>query len=78
MNPSLIIFRKCEKLDYYISFCGGYKENADVENIVIHLPDRTKIERKGAVEFNPEILPGSIIEVPFKIEKEKGTVPFFK
>ena len=75
MNPSSIIFRKGEKLDYYLNFCGGYKENADVENIVIHLPDRTKIERKGAVEFNPEVLPGSIIEVPFK---EKGTVPFSK
>lgn len=70
-NPSLIIFRKGEKLDYYVSFCGGYKENADVGNIVIHLVDKTKIERKGAPEFNPEVLPGSIIEVPFKIEKEK-------
>jgi len=69
-NPSLIKYREGEKLDYYIDFCGGYKENADIENIVVHLPDGSFIEREGAISFDPDIPPGSIIEVPFKGEKE--------
>lgn len=68
-NPTLIIFREGEDLDYYINFCGGYSQNADIENIVIHFPDGSFIERKGALSFNPDILPGSIIEVPFKEKK---------
>lgn len=69
-NPSLIRYREGEKLDYYLDFCGGYKENADIENIVIHLPDGSFIEREGAVSFDPDIPPGSIIEVPFIKKKE--------
>ena len=69
-NPSLIIYREGEKLDYYIDFCGGYKENADIENIVIHLPDGSTIEREGSLSFDPDIPPGSIIEIPFKGKKE--------
>lgn len=69
-NPSLIIYREGERLDYYIDFCGGYSQNADIENIVIHLPDGSTIERKGALSFDPSIPPGSIIEVPFKGKKE--------
>ena len=69
-NPSLIRYREGEKLDYYIDFCGGYKENADIENIVIHLPDGSFIEREGAVSFDPDIPPGSVIEIPFKGKKE--------
>jgi len=69
-NPSLIIYRDDERLDYYIDFCGGYSQNADIENIVIHLPDGSTIERKGALSFNPDIPAGSIIEIPFKGKKE--------
>ena len=69
-NPILIRYREGEKLDYYIDFCGGYKENADIENIVIHLPDGSFIEREGAISFDPDIPPGSIIEIPFKGKKE--------
>ncbi|MCK4432196.1 MAG: SLBB domain-containing protein, partial [Candidatus Aminicenantes bacterium] len=69
-NPILIRYREGEKLDYYIDFCGGYKENADIENIVIHLPDGSFIEREGAISFDPDIPPGSVIEIPFI--KKKG------
>jgi len=69
-NPSLIKYREGEKLDYYIDFCGGYSQNADIESIVIHLPDGSTIERKEALSFDPDIPAGSIIEVPFKGKKE--------
>jgi hypothetical protein len=65
-NPMSIRFREEETLDYYISFCGGFTPDADVENIVIHFPDGSILERKGEPTFNPVILKGSVIEVPFK------------
>jgi len=38
-KPTLIQYRRGEKLDYYINLCGGYREDADIENTIIHLPD---------------------------------------
>ena len=74
MRPSLIRYRAGEKYNYYIDFCGGLTQNADIENIVIYLPSGSSIERKGALTFNPEILPGSVIEVPLKRKTEPGNV----
>ena len=70
-SPTLIQYRKGEKLKYYLDLCGGYGENADMGNIIVHAPDGSVLEAKGSMMFNPAILPGSIIEVPFKTEKEK-------
>jgi protein involved in polysaccharide export with SLBB domain len=69
-NPGLVRFRKGEKLEYYIDFCGGYAANADAENVVVRLPDGTKLERKGAAVFDPVIVAGSAIEVPVKETKK--------
>lgn len=65
-NPSLIKHRTGKKLNFYIEYCGGFSETADVEKIVIHLPDGKILERKGALAFDPVIVSGSVIEVPFK------------
>ena len=72
-NPSLILYKEGEKLDYYIDLCGGYAQDADLENIAIYLQDGSSIERKGDAKFNPEIPPGSLIEVPFKTWKQGMT-----
>jgi hypothetical protein len=72
-NPSTIRYRKGEKLDYYINFCGGYAPDANATEMVIYLPDGTSVERKGAAAFNPEIEPGSVIEIPFKGGAERGS-----
>jgi len=76
-NPSTIRYKKGEKLDYYISFCGGYAPDANAAEMVIYLPDGKSVERKGAASFNPEIEPGSVIEIPFKggTERETGKKP---
>ena len=70
-KPTLVQYRKEERLDYYINFCGGYTQNTDLENIIIRLPNGSSIERKGALSFNPSILPGSMIEIPFRSEEER-------
>ena len=72
-NPSTIRYKKGEKLDYYISFCGGYAPDANAAEMVIYLPDGTSVERKGAAAFNPEIEPGTVIEIPFKGGTERET-----
>ena len=66
-NPGPVQYRKEAKLDFYIRYCGGYQANADLEKIVIRLPDGKTIEpKKDEKEFNPPVPPGSIIEVPVK------------
>jgi polysaccharide biosynthesis/export protein len=82
-NPGLIRYRTEAKLEYYIAFCGGFKENADQDKIIVHMPDGKIIEKSGTQKaaaerqlqegwIIPEIVPGCIIEIPFKeIKKEE-------
>ena len=77
-NPIKIQPRKGEKLDYYIAQAGGYREDADLANILVHLSDGRRLESQGASLFNPLIEGQSIVEVPFKtviaaenVKKEK-------
>jgi polysaccharide export outer membrane protein len=65
-NPMLVRFREGESLDYYLAFCGGPREDADMDNIIVHFADGRTLERKGAKEFKPQLEPGAIIEVPVK------------
>jgi hypothetical protein len=65
-NPSAFKYRRGERLEYYITLCGGYLENADVGNIVITLSDGRVVTGEGAKSYNPLVLPGSAIHVPIK------------
>jgi len=69
-EPALIQYKNGEKLDYYITKCGGYAENSDIKSITVYLPTGVPLKREGTLSFNPTILPGSIIEVPFKEGKD--------
>jgi len=65
-SPSAVKYRRGERLEYYITLCGGYLENADVGNIVITLSDGRVVTGEGAKSYNPLVLPGSAIHVPVK------------
>ena len=65
-NPIMIQPRKGEKLDYYIALAGGYRDDADIANILVHLSDGQTLERRGVSLFNPIIEGQSIVEIPFK------------
>jgi hypothetical protein len=54
---------------------GGFKEEADENKVVVFLPGGKKWEPGWFILPNPEILPGSLIYVPKKIEKEDKTLP---
>jgi len=70
--PLSVQYRRGRKLDYYIKTCGGYRDDADVGNLTIYLPDGTSLSGKGQAPFNPYLLPGSIIDVPIKEPAKKA------
>jgi hypothetical protein len=69
--PLAVQYRRGAKLDYYIKTCGGYRDDADVGNLMIYLPDGTSSSGKGIAPFNPYLLPGSIVDIPVKVPEKK-------
>ena len=69
--PSPVLYEEGEGLSYYIDQAGGYREEAEDDNTVVFLPGGKKWE-------SGEILPGSTILVPRKIEKEDKTLPIVR
>jgi protein involved in polysaccharide export with SLBB domain len=75
-NPIMVQFRTGKTLDYYTNLSGGFREDADIDNVVVHQSDGKLIEKKGSAAFNPVIPVGSVIEVPFKTrEAQTGVKP---
>lgn len=75
-RPMVIQFRRGQKLDYYIELCGGFSPDADRENMVIYFADGQILESAGNSSFNPYLLPGCVVEVPFLGEEEELQVGF--
>ena len=69
--PSPVLFEEGEGLSFYIRQAGGYKEEAEESNTVVFLPGGKKWEYG-------DILPGSSILVPKKIEKPDTTLPLVR
>jgi polysaccharide biosynthesis/export protein len=69
--PSPVLFEEGEGLSYYIEQAGGYKEEAEKSNTVVFLPGGKKWD-------SGDILPGSTILVPKKIEKPDNTLPIIR
>src|SRR3990172_5945163 len=66
--PSAILYKRGEDIDYYIGQAGGTKDEG---RIYAFLPGGKKWE-------SVELLPGSAIFVPRKIEKEDKTLPIIR
>lgn len=73
--PSAILYKKGEGVDYYIAQAGGFKEEADESRVVAFLPGGKKWEPGWFFFGDPELPPGSSINVPREIEKEDKTLP---
>jgi protein involved in polysaccharide export with SLBB domain len=69
--PSPVLFQEGEGLSYYIRQAGGYKEEAEDGKTVVFLPGGKKWE-------HGDILPGSTILVPKKLEKIDTTLPIIR
>jgi polysaccharide biosynthesis/export protein len=76
--PSAVVYRKDASLTYYLNQAGGLKDEADDSRIVVTLPNGRKWERGWFLLPDPDILGGSMILVPKKIEKEDKTLPVLR
>lgn len=75
-KPTMIQFRQGEKLSYYVNLCGGFSQNADLGNVVVHFADGKVLESRGVQSFNPYLFPGTVVEVPFVEEEEAEKIGF--
>jgi hypothetical protein len=62
-KPAVIQHAEGGTLAYYITVCGGYTANADLDRVVVLLPDGGVMERQGARSFNPVLPAGAIVVV---------------
>jgi len=69
--PSPVLYKENASLGYYIRQAGGYKEEAEEGKTVVFLPGGKKWE-------GGDILPGSSIFVPKKIEKPDHTLAMIR
>ncbi len=76
--PAAVVFRKGASLSYYINQAGGFKDEADGDRTFVTLPNGRKWEKGWFVFPDQEILGGSLIVVPKKIEKEDTTLPVLR
>jgi polysaccharide export outer membrane protein len=76
--PSPVLYKKGASLSYYIDQAGGYKEEADEGRTVVLLPGGKKWNPGWFIIPDPEILPGSSVFAPKKIEKPDTTLPLIR
>jgi polysaccharide export outer membrane protein len=75
--PSPVLYRKGASLAFYVEQAGGTKQEADEDRIVVLLPGGKKWD-SGGIFGGQDILPGSSVYVPKKIEKEDKTLPILR
>jgi protein involved in polysaccharide export with SLBB domain len=76
--PSAVVYKKGASLSYYLKQAGGLKDGADDDRIFVTLPNGRKWEKSWFLFPNPDILGGSTVFVPTKIEKEDKTLPVMR
>lgn len=67
------IYEEGKGVKYYIESAGGFHENADKSSITVAYPNGEKHAVKRFLFFKnyPEVVPGSVISVDYKVKKEK-------
>jgi protein involved in polysaccharide export with SLBB domain len=76
--PSSVPYKKGESLSYYIKQAGGLKRDGDEDNVVVVLPNGKKWESGGFLRSGSEILSGSTIIAPLKIEGPSMTLEILR
>ena len=69
------MYKKGAGESYYVSQAGGFKDDADKGKVAVFLPGGKKWEPSFWPLPDPDILPGSLVFVPKKIETEDKTLP---
>lgn len=71
---SRVLYRPGKSLDHYLSQAGGLTENGDRKRITVSYAsgERAQMRKTLWIRQSPEILPGSVILVPQKPERERA------
>ncbi len=72
--PSAVLYEKGASLGYYLSQAGGATDSADVGRIYVTLPNGKKWRSGWFLSPGDEILPGSLVYVPQKVERPDNTL----
>jgi protein involved in polysaccharide export with SLBB domain len=76
--PSSAVYVKGASLSYYLGQAGGATDEADLGRVHVTLPNGRKWEEGWFIFPDPEILPGSTVEVPRIVEKPDTTLPLLR
>jgi protein involved in polysaccharide export with SLBB domain len=71
-RPALVQFVEDATLGYYLGLCGGFTANADVDRVVVLLPDGELLSKEGDREFNPQLPAGAIVVVTARPTTQEG------
>jgi protein involved in polysaccharide export with SLBB domain len=77
-TPAGVVYRRGASLSYYIQQAGGFTKAAESEDVAVTLPNGRKWEPGWFIFPDPEILPGSTVMVPQKLETEDNTLPILR
>jgi protein involved in polysaccharide export with SLBB domain len=72
--PSAALYKRGASLSYYLAQGGGTTDAADIDRIFVTQPNGRKWESGWFISPGEEILPGSIVYVPKKVEREDKTL----
>jgi protein involved in polysaccharide export with SLBB domain len=66
LKPARMQYIEGARLGYYLNLCGGFSSNADINKIVVHMPDGGLLTKKDNEPFNPELPAGSLVVIMTK------------
>jgi polysaccharide export outer membrane protein len=72
--PSAVLYQKGASLNYYLAQAGGTTDSADVGRVYVTLPSGKKWKQGWFIFGGEEILPGSLVYVPQKVERPDNSL----
>ena len=66
LKPARMQYIEGARLGYYLNLCGGFSSNADINKIVVHMPDGGLLTKIDNEPFNPELPAGSLVVIMTK------------
>lgn len=76
--PAAVLHQPGASLEYYLSQAGGVTQHAADDDIYVSLPNGRRWEARWWFIPDPEILAGSTVQVPRKIESKDETLPILR
>lgn len=76
--PAAVLHKQGASLEYYLAQAGGATQEAESDDVYVTLPNGTRWQEGWWFLPDPEILPGSTVYMPRRIEREDKTLPLVR